>query len=90
MYYEVDCFWFLKNPYVPIDVPEPTLAMENQKDLVGEGRQERQEAVTKYEASQKEDELTEEETGPWQASSVTRERGISCESFLAMISRSSC
>ena len=61
VYYEVDCFWFLKNPYVPIDVPEPTLAMENQKDLVGEGRQERQEAVTKYEASQKEDELTEEE-----------------------------
>merc|ERR1711936_1339426 len=33
VYYEVDCFWFVKNPYVPIDVPEPTMAMESQRDL---------------------------------------------------------
>ena len=61
VYYEVDCFWFVKNPYVPIDVPEPTMAMESQRDLVGEGRKERQEASVKYEAAQAKEELTDEE-----------------------------
>ena len=61
VYYEVDCFWFLKNPYVPIDVPEPSLAMEKQKDLVGEGREERQETITKYEAAHNKEKPTEEE-----------------------------
>merc|ERR1711953_673097 len=61
VYYEVDCFWFVKNPYVPIDVAEPTMAMESQRDLVGEGRKERKEAAEKYEAAQAKEELTDEE-----------------------------
>ena len=63
MYYEVDCFWFLKNPYIPLDVSDPTMAMESQNDLVGDGSQERQEAVGKYEAVHDKEELTEDDKG---------------------------
>jgi len=61
VYYEVDCFWFLKNPYIPLDVSDPTMAMESQNDLVGDGSQERQEAVGKYEAVHDKEELTEDD-----------------------------
>ena len=63
VYYEVDCFWFLKNPYIPLDVSEPTMAVESQNDLVGDGREERQEAVGKYEAVHEKEELTEDDKG---------------------------
>ena len=54
VYYEVDCFWFLKNPYIPLDVSEPTMAVESQNDLVGDGRQE---------AVHEKEELTEDDKG---------------------------
>ena len=63
MYYEGDCFWFLKNPYIPLDVSDPTLATESQNDLTGEGVQERREAVEKYQAVLEKEELTEDDKG---------------------------
>ena len=71
MYYEVDCFWFLKNPYIPLDVSDPTLGVESQNDLVGDGRQEREEVVGKYEAVHGKEELTEEDKGRIQVTSRT-------------------
>merc|ERR1711962_71829 len=41
VYYEGDCFFGLRNPYIPSDVPEPTLAQLKQRKLVGKGRMER-------------------------------------------------
>jgi hypothetical protein len=43
VFYEGDCFFGLRNPYIPTDVPEPSLAQSQQRKLVGEGAQERQE-----------------------------------------------
>jgi len=43
VYYEGDCFFGLRNPYIPSDVPEPTLAQLKQRKLVGEGAKQRQE-----------------------------------------------
>merc|ERR1719370_948636 len=43
VYYEGDCFFGVRNPYIPSDVPEPTLAQLKQRKLVGEGRQQRHE-----------------------------------------------
>ena len=35
VYYEADCFNGCKNPYVPIDAPDPSMAQINQKQLKG-------------------------------------------------------
>ena len=41
VYYEGDCFIFFKNPYIPVDAPEPFKAQVFQKPLRGEGLKER-------------------------------------------------
>ena len=43
VYYEADCFGQLKNPYIPLDVDNPTMAMLSQKKLKGPGMKKRQE-----------------------------------------------
>ena len=43
VYYEADCFTCCKNPYVPLDAEEPSIADLFQKCLVGEGLEERRE-----------------------------------------------
>ena len=43
VYYEADCFFNLKNPYIPLDVENPSLAQTKQRKLVGEGVAERRE-----------------------------------------------
>ena len=51
MYYEGDCFWALRNPYVSVDAKEATLAQLSQTKLIGEGLEERREiaaGVTRY------------------------------------------
>jgi len=47
VFYEGDCFWSLRNPYIPPNVPEASLATLKQRKLVGEGAKERQEMVKK-------------------------------------------
>ena len=41
VYYEADCFTRLCNPYVPLNVDNPSLAQVNQKILRGPGAEER-------------------------------------------------
>ena len=41
VYYEADCFGGLKNPYVPLNVDNPTMAQVRQKTLKGPGDEER-------------------------------------------------
>ena len=41
VYYEVDCFLQLRNPFIPLDVPNPSIQQDRQRPLAGEGRQER-------------------------------------------------
>ena len=41
VYYEVDCFLQLRNPFIPLDVPNPTIQQSRQRTLAGEGREER-------------------------------------------------
>ena len=36
VYYEADCFFELRNPYIPPDVENPTLATRMQRKLIGE------------------------------------------------------
>ena len=51
VYYEGDCFWALRNPYVSVDAKEATLAQLSQTKLIGEGLEERREVaagVTRY------------------------------------------
>ena len=43
VYYDIDCFGELRNPFIHPDTPNPTMATERQRPLVGEGRQEREE-----------------------------------------------
>ena len=45
VYYEGDCFFALRNPYVPADVENPTLAAGRQRKLVGEGEEERKDMI---------------------------------------------
>ena len=47
MHYEAGCFISCKNPYVPSDIPDPSLAKNYQRDLIGEGLEERTEVVEK-------------------------------------------
>ena len=45
VYYETDCFAKFKNPYIPLDVDNPTCHQWKQRELDGEGLTERQELV---------------------------------------------
>ena len=47
VFYEGDCFWSLRNPYIPPNVPEASLATLKQKKLVGKGAEERQQMANK-------------------------------------------
>ena len=47
VFYEGDCFWSLRNPYIPPNVPEASLATLKQKKLVGKGAEERQQMDNK-------------------------------------------
>merc|ERR1711936_587607 len=50
VFYEGDCFGACRNPYIPNDAQDPTLAQVNQKPLKGDGVAERSEAVKVVEA----------------------------------------
>ena len=45
VYFEGDCFTSVRNPYIPLDVDNPTLAQVGQKQLTGEGVEKRREVV---------------------------------------------
>ena len=45
VYYEADCFFGLRNPYIPPDVENPTMAQGRQRKLVGEGAAERKQTI---------------------------------------------
>jgi len=47
VYYEADCFGSLKNPYVPLNVDNPSMAQMHQKVLKGPGMEERQAMLKK-------------------------------------------
>jgi len=47
VYYEADCFMAFKNPYIPLDVANPSMAQIYQKVLKGQGLKERQAVVKK-------------------------------------------
>ena len=47
VYYEGDCFFMLRNPYIPPNAPEASLASLEQNKLVGAGVQEREEMAVK-------------------------------------------
>ena len=47
VFYEGDCFTFSRNPFIPPDVAQPSLAQFLQKPLRGEGLQERQKIIAK-------------------------------------------
>ena len=47
VYYEADCFFMLRNPYIPPNAPEPSLACSKQNKLVGGGAEEREEMAVK-------------------------------------------
>ena len=47
VYYEADCFAALKNPYIPLDEKDPSLAQIKQKILKGPGADTRLEMLTK-------------------------------------------
>jgi len=51
VYYEADCFGALKNPYVPLDVDNPTMAGMYQKQLKGVGMEERKAAGKKIQGT---------------------------------------
>ena len=50
VYYEADCFFALKNPYVALDVEDPSMAQRYQKVLRGEGMEERKSVTKKTQA----------------------------------------
>ena len=47
VYYEGDCFFGLRNPYIPPGVENPTMAQRMQRKLVGEGEAERRKTARK-------------------------------------------
>ena len=50
VYYEADCFGSCRNPYIPPDIVNPSLAQVYQKPLKGDGLEERREVCKKSEA----------------------------------------
>ena len=47
VYYEADCFFMLRNPYIPPNAPEASLATLEQNKLMGGGVKEREEMAGK-------------------------------------------
>merc|ERR1711971_226992 len=47
VYYEGDCFFQLRNPYIPADMENPSLAASKQRKLVGTGAKERRVIIDK-------------------------------------------
>jgi len=47
VYYEADCFTRCKNPYIPTNVEDPSIAQVRQRSLVGEGVEKRKEVLKK-------------------------------------------
>ena len=41
VYFEADCFMQCKNPYIPLDLDNPSMGSLNQKTLRGPGSEER-------------------------------------------------
>ena len=48
VYYEADCFFSCRNPYIPVDVPEPSMEQINQRPLKGEGLEQRKQVCEKF------------------------------------------
>ena len=48
VYYEADCFAILKNPYIPLDVDNPSLAQIQQATLKGPGMEERKVIIERF------------------------------------------
>ena len=48
VYYEADCFESCRNPYIPVDVDNPSMAQVKQKRLKGDGVEQRMEICKKY------------------------------------------
>ena len=44
----MDCFHQLRNAFIPLDVEDPTLYQEYQRNLTGEGREERKNTCKEY------------------------------------------
>ena len=67
VYYEVDCFLQLRNPFIPLDVPNPTIQQSRQRTLAGEGREERKALCDKvggiWGKMVKQEEISEEQWG---------------------------
>ena len=81
----MDCFRGLRNPYIPLDVPNPTMAQESQRHLTGEGREERkalmekvgkcwEKILFKKETPTDEDESANDEMMDAMADDIIRER----------------
>ena len=47
VYYEEDCFHQLRNPYIPLSAENPTMEQEYQRNLTGQGREEREQVCKK-------------------------------------------
>ena len=47
VYYEADCFYSFRNPYIPAEVPDPTMHQVKQKSLRGPGLMQRIEIVNR-------------------------------------------
>ena len=45
----MDCFHQLRNPFIPLDVENPTIYQEYQRNLTGEGRKEREDVCKENE-----------------------------------------
>ena len=52
VYYELDCFSQLRNPYIPLEVENPTMQQMVQRNLTGEGREERKLVCDKFDEAQ--------------------------------------
>ena len=67
VYYEVDCFPKVRNPYLPLDLPNPTMLVDLQTPLTGPGCEERREVVESvrelWRRIVRQEELCEEEGG---------------------------
>jgi len=50
VYYEADCFGACRNPYVPLDADNPSMAQMYQKPLRGQGDEERKAVMRKVQA----------------------------------------
>jgi len=82
VYYEADCFYSCKNPYIPLDAPDPSLAQVNQKPLKGEGAQERRDANDKIMK-----EMAKIYTGDYDKEVLEESYGLMCEDIQSERSR---